>query len=238
MDGLPPPSLDALLNPTVVEVRSAVPQMREQMIWEAACSLGARGGLVERSAQIKSLVDARAAQLDRLTFQPFMSPEGMLPPVVTEEVESVRQEGERDKRAAGVIYRMVREARFVTVAPTWRDYLFAGLVFNGKVEMPHKSFLPSNDEEKKVWQKAVKDCWGAGVAQADGIITENLARFEREYTGMVRYKYLVARGMAENPKLGAEVRPVSGNRYEIVVDDQRFRITGAGGLVNDAGRWK
>lgn len=237
MDALPP-SLDSLLAPSYVESRDAVPRLREQMIWEASCSLGARAGLANRSREIQAQLEVNAPQLDRMSFQPFMTSEGMLPPVISEERDPVRQEGEKDKRAAGFIYRMVREARLVTVAPTWRDYLFAGLSSQVKVEMPHKTFTPTNDAEKAVWRKAVTECWGAGVAQANGVFEENLFRFERDYYGSIRYKMLASRGMVETLKVGAEYKPVTGSRTEIVIDDQRYRITSAGGLVPDAGKWK
>lgn len=233
-----PPSLDSLLSPAAAEVRSAIPRMREQMIWEAACSLGARGGLAHRSHEIHAQLEERAPQLDRLSFQPFMTSEGLLPPVISEERDSIRLEGERNKRAAGTIYRVVREARIVTMAPTWRDYLFAGLPLEVKVEMPHQSFNPANSAEKTVWRQAVNECWKAGVAQADGVLEENFFRFERDYYGSIRYKMLVSNGMYEGLKIGAEYTPVSGSRTEIIIDDQRYRITNAGGLVPDAGKWK
>lgn len=237
MDALPP-NLEMLLNPAVAEVRSTVPRMREQMIWEAACSLGARGGLANRTLEIRKALDARAPQLDRFSFQPFMTTEGMLPPVIAEERDPVRQEGDKDKRSASFIYRMVREARLVTIAPTWRDYLFAGLVQDVSVEMPHKSFNPANAAEKEIWRRAVTECWSAGVAQADGVFNENMSRFERDYYGTIRYKMLAGRGMVEGLRVGTEFRAVSGNSTEIIIDDQRYRITGAGGLIPDSRRWK
>lgn len=240
MDALPSssPTLESLLNPSVVEVRSEVPVMREQMIFEAACSLGARGGLSDQSQKIRKSLELQSAALDKFNFQPLMTREGMLPPVVTEEQDSIRQEGEKDKRSARVIYRMVQEARLVTIAPTWRDYLYVGLPEAGKVDMPHKSFYPANDAEKSVWKKAVNECWKAGVSQADGVFNENMARFERDYFGMIRYKMLAAHNMVESLKVGTEIKPVSGNRTEIIIDDQRYRILGSGGLVPDNGKWK
>ncbi len=92
MDALPP-SLDALVNPVVVESRAGdVPRMREQMLRDAACSLGLRGGLANRSTGILKFLDEGGGVLDRFTFQPFMSSEGMLPPVVVEEIDATRQE--------------------------------------------------------------------------------------------------------------------------------------------------
>lgn len=237
MDALPP-NLDVLLNPSVAEVRSQIPHLRQKMLWDAGCSVGARGGLAHRSEHLRSVLEAQAPQLDRLSFQPFMTSEGMLPPVITEERDSIRQEGTKDKRAAGFIYRMVSEARLVTVAPTWRDYLFAGLAGGTQVEMPDKVFLPVSGDEKAIWKRAVSECWQAGVAQADGIFTENLARFERDYYGMIRYKMLASRGMVEGLKVGTDFRAVSGNSQEMVVDDHRIRIFGAGGLVPDERKWK
>jgi len=238
MDALPANTLESLLNPAKIEVRNPVPQIREQMIWEAACSLGARGGLADRSQTIRATLERLSSKLDRLSFQPLMTKEGMLPPVVSEEIDSVRQEGEKDKRAAGVIYRMVHEAQLVMIAPTWRDYFFSGFPAEVKVEMPHKSFFPANEGEKVVWVKAVTECWKSGVLQADSIFNENASRFDRDYVGMLRYKHLARQGMGESLKVGTDIREVSGNKTEMVIDDQRYRILGSGGLVPDAGKWK
>ena len=238
MDALPP-SLDALVNPVVVESRAGdVPRMREQMLRDAACSLGIRGGLANRSTGILKFLDEGGVILDRFTFQPFMSSEGMLPPVVVEEIDATRQEGSYNKRSASVIYRMIKDAQFVMVAPTWRNYLYSGLSSSLKVEMPHKALMPSNSAEQAVWKSEVTRCWNMGIAQADAIFDENMSRFERDYLGMARYKMLVGRGMAENIKVGKDIREVTGSRTELIVDDQRYRITDPGGLVSDRTKWK
>lgn len=239
MDALPA-DLSALAAPVAVIAKEVdIPEIRQRLLLEAACSVGARGGLAARSQEIRGKLASKAADLDRIfSFQTVMLPSSLLPPVITEALESVRQDDGRTIRYAGAIYRIVEPERLVTVAPTWRDYLYTGLTDAATVEMPHDSMLPKTQAERDKWSRNVKDCWAKGVAQADTILQMNLDRIQRDFTGMLRYRLLALKGMVVEPRVGVERQATSGNGSELVIDDQTFRISTGTRFQLEDRKWK
>ena len=236
-----PVDLEKLLNPTpsAYVLKSEVPEMRAKMLRDAACSLGVRGGLNWRSQDIRRSLELSSGSLDKFSFQSFVTADGMLPPVVTEQQDVVKQDDSLSKRSAGVIYRMIQPARLVMQTPTWRDYLYVGLAdLSGRIEMPHESLLPVSDGEKTVWRAAVQECWSTGVAQADVVFEENLNRLKRDYAGMIRYRMLLANGMADQIVVASETRPVAGDSQEMAIDSRTVSITRSGALQPDQSKWK
>lgn len=245
MDATPPsssPSLDQLASPqvAVVQKESEISALRRQMIRDAACSLGARGGLAARSAEVRREVDQHAASLDRrYAFQSLLLANGLLPAVVTEVRDAVKQDAPNILRYAGAIYRIESPERFVTGAPTWRDYLYRGFPGSGSaVTMPDSTFLPKTDAEKDFWKRTVVECWASGEEQAMGIFDANLSRLDRDFAGMLRYKLLVLKGMVAEPRVAVDSRAASGSGAELVVDDQVFTVSRPTGFQRDAIKWK
>lgn len=239
MDSLPA-DLNALVSPPAISVSvDDIPELRGRFLSDAACSLGARGGLAKRASQIRLEIEGSKSLLDQsFNFQTVLLGGGMLPPVVTEARDAVRQDGPGVIRFAGAIYRIVAAERLVTVAPSWRDYLYVGLVSADRVDAPHDAFLPKTAAEKQIWSRTVVDCWEKGVSQANMVFKMNLDRLNRDYEGMIRYRLLVAKGMFVPPSVGVEQQRVGGDASHLVVDDQTYRISSGGRFQFDGGKWK
>lgn len=239
MDGLPP-NLDALMSPPAIEsAATAESDARARLMSEAACSIGARGGLSARADAIRRSLDARASELDRAyPFQTVMLSGMVMPPVISEALRSVRQDDGQTVRFAGAIYRIIAPEHLVTVAPTWRDYLYEGLTVEGKIELPHASLLPKSSDDKAVWQQSVKACWAKGVDQANSIFSLNLAHLTQDFSGMLRYKLLSVKGMVSDPRYSVERHPTAGNGRELIVDDQTYRITAGSRFQLEDRKWK
>lgn len=238
MDALPV-DLQTLVNPPAAVVRQEeIPVLRSEMLRTAACSLGARGGLLARSKAIRAEVERNRPILERYRFQSVMLTGGMLPPVISEAREAVKQDSPKLRRIAGVVYRIEAPERFVTVAPTWRDYVFRGLPDGGTVEAPPPNFLPKGDAEQEFWRKTVTSCWTKGFEQADQIFDINMSRLERDFSGMLRYKQLVVSGMIVPPKMGVERQASSGSATELVVEDEVHSIVGTSAFQKDPAKWK
>jgi defect-in-organelle-trafficking protein DotC len=236
-----PADIDSLadLRAPVAEVRTAgspgaavVPtdtlSARQRAVQEAACSIGARGGLASAGARISKWLESRADTLDaKFPFGILLLRDGVLPAVVTESRDLVSQDRGQDSIRYGKLqYRMVEQARFVTVTPTWRDYLYAGLPSSAeRVTLPASGLLPRDSDEKSVWTEAVRRCWSDGEAQAKAIEDLNFNRFERDYAGMTRFRILVQRGVITAPVVSTQIAEAIRKAGELTLDDVTKRIT-------------
>ena len=244
MDALPA-NLEALINPPSITAKatpSIAPRRREEII-AAACSMGAQGGLATRSVVIRKSVEAQGTAIDDAwPFQALLLPGSILPPVITEANDVVEQPADSVLRYSGIVYKIDRRERLVTVAPNPRfDYLYRGLpseVSNIPVPSEVSALRPFNDEEKTLWAKTVRECWKRGEDQADSAFKMNLARLTREFNGMVRYKVLTMRGMTAAPAIQQAETAVRGNGSEMHVDEVMTRVVKPAALIPDAQKWR
>lgn len=236
----PLPDLKALQEfsaPAVsTEKGEVLSKVRGDALKLAATSLGARGGLAWRSKEINGVLDRRSAQLDStFNFNMMMLPHGVLCPVLLEARNTYNQPGDDALRVADRIYRIESQARFVSKAPLWRDYIYKEY---GEVEKPHSSLLPRTDVERRLWRAWIEDGWKAGVDQADTIFEENMNRLVRDYTGMIRYRVLLSYGMVTLPFVAEAKLGVTGGGADMNVNDRVFRITAKPALDVNTANWK
>lgn len=243
-DGQTPPDLTALMNErgTGVDPRAAAAaRIRNDAMREAALSYGARGGLARRTWEVRKELDLQQNHLDR-TFNFNMltiaAPSGLLiePPVVTEAEKNVLVSGDGQKAAvADTMLRIGREARIVTAPREWRTYLERDW---GKVSPPPDVLLPKSEQERLNWAKWVAQGWEAGYKQGDEIFQADIDRLVRDYTGMVRYRWLLAQNMISAPYALQEDRGVTGGGGEMRIGDRALAITGQSELQARPERWQ
>ncbi len=230
-------TLDALIHVTS-PARSGMSGIRFQLLQDAGRKLGFRGGLQQRGLEIAQGLDARDAALEKIfQFSSLISVDGVLPPVIVE-ASDVATFAPDQIRTADHVYRIVKEERFVSVPPTWRDYLLSGLVFKSKLDLPDIDARPKDDSEEAIWRDAVTAGWQEGVGQADAILSANFNRLTRDFTGMMLYSTLMQQGQIKRTKVAESVQTVSGNGNRMLVGDKLRRIVGKAALDNDARNWK
>jgi defect-in-organelle-trafficking protein DotC len=215
-------------------------QIRADAQREAALSYGARGGLAYRTFEIQR----RLAEYDTSLTKAFdfsrllvAAPSGLLiePPIVSEAQRAVLvNSGGQDAAVADRIYRINRVARIVTAARNWHLYLERDW---GRVDPPAAILLPKTDEEKTAWSAYVKQGWDAGVTQADETFESDVDRLTNDFTGMVRYRELLAQGMISPPYALANDRGVTGGGSEMRVGDRGVTITGQSALIPKSASW-
>jgi defect-in-organelle-trafficking protein DotC len=159
----------------------------------------------------------------------------MEPPIVSEADDaSVVNDRGQQAAVAERIYRINQNARIVTVPRTWHAYLERDW---GDVTPPPQILLPQDDDERDIWREAVNEGWKEGYQQADDIFQSDLDRMVHDYTGMVRYRTLLAQGIITAPFAAHEDRGVTGGGNEMRVGDKSITITGASQLNPKAERW-
>jgi defect-in-organelle-trafficking protein DotC len=243
----PPPSLKDLQNQAAPpeDEDTSKPntvglQIRADAQREAALSYGARGGLAHRTFEIQR----RLAEYDTSLSKAFdfsrllvAAPSGLMiePPIVSEAQRAVIVKGGGQAAAvADRVYRISRAARIVTAARNWHLYLERDW---GRVDPPPAILLPKTDEEKFAWAAYVKQGWEAGVKQAEETFESDVDLMTNDFTGMVRYRELLAQGMISPPYALADDRGVTGGGNEMRVGDRGVTITGQSSLISKSSVW-
>jgi len=230
-------TLDSLRNPPVAN-QPAVTTLRTEMLMEAGKTVGFRGGMIARAEEIKEALNANAQELDRIfQFSTLVSSDGMLPPVIVE-ARDIASFAPDQIRFADRAYRIEREERFISVPPTWREYLFIGLPIGQMVDFPEMEARPQTGEEKNIWHRAVDAGWQEGIQQADAILFENFNRLVRDYTGMLRYSILLQQQMVSSTRVADSMQVVTGHSREMILGDRHRRVTSHAGFIVNPSQWK
>jgi defect-in-organelle-trafficking protein DotC len=207
-----------------------------QRLRDTALSVGARGGLAARSCEINKMLTKYETLLYRsFNFQLLLLDKSVLPPVLIEGRNSLTLAGPDVLRIADRNFHILSQARFVTAAPTWRDYLW---MCHTAPETPDRSLLPRSLPDKVLWRKYVVEGWAAGVQQANLIFKENVARLKRDFEGMIRYRTLLAQNMVSPPFVAEVDLGVTGCPTDLNIHDRILRITALPALQCDSRNWK
>jgi defect-in-organelle-trafficking protein DotC len=213
-----------------------ISEVRLQALRETAMSIGARAALSARAKELNADLTNQERNLDRIfNFEGLVLDHHVMPPVLEEASSTLNLESGDAIRISDHTYRIVSQARFVTAAPHWREYLWMNFE---KPPTPDKSLLPRNKKEKVVWKDYVKQGWKTGIAQADLIYSENVERLRRDYQGMVLYRKLLTANMISRPFVAKTDMGVTGDSDEIRIHDQVLRITAKPMLDPNSKNWK
>ncbi len=215
-------------------------QIRRDAQREAALSLGARGGLIHQSHAINRGLEMQANTLDEtFNFRALLipAPSGLLiePPVISE-AENALIIAEAGQLAAlsERVYAINEQVRIVSAPRHWRSYLVQDW---GDLDPPSAILLPQDREERRAWRRWVAEGWAEGVQQANEIFDTNLARLVADFTGMVRFRKLLAQGIVSAPFAQLTERGVTGGGRELRVGDRSVVITGQPQFDPQAERW-
>jgi len=236
-----PPQADNLhdlknLNSSSYSFAASMSGLRMSAIRDTALSVGARGGLAGRAKELQTSLEKRSRVLDRIfNFQALMLDDHVLPPVLIEGRQTLNVANDTNIRISDRMYVIESQARFVTMPPTWRDYLW--LQYD-EPELPDRSLLPKNEDERSVWKTYVQEGWQAGRLQADNIYTENLGRLKRDMEGMLRYRTLLAQNMVSPPFVAKTDLGVTSGANDMSVNDIVYKITALPDFQVDSRRWK
>lgn len=213
-----------------------VSALRGQAIQETALTLGAQSGLAWRAKQINANLETKAQNLRNIfNFGALMLDHGVQPPVLIQADNTLNYDGPNTLRISDKTYQIEQQAKFVTTAPTWREYLWMNFK---EPEMPNKTLLPRNREEQIAWKKYIKLGWENGINQADTIFQENLAKLKRDYNGMLLYRNLLAKHMISKPYVATTNLGITGDANSIHINDQVLRITATSELQTNSSEWQ
>ena len=214
--------------------------LRYEALRNAAITHGAQQGLLHTSLSINQELKSSATELTTIfNFQQLMidGPDGVKvrPPVISEAQESWESyETGKVLRVADLVYEIISQAQFTSVAPTWQEYLITAF---SKPELPSSVLRPNNDDEQIEWDKWHQVGWNRGKEQANKIFESNLYRLNRDYQGMVRYMILLEEGKISPALIAQGILGNTGDGQSMRVNDRTIRITKEPELVSDSTKW-
>lgn len=215
---------------------SGTSKVREMAIRETALSLGAQSGLAWRAKFIDEELTKEARNLDRIyDFNSLILPNNILPPVLLEGRNTFNLAEMQSIRISDRTYKVAKQARFVTTAPNWRQYLWMDYK---KPDYPNVTLLPKTKEERETWKRCVQNGWKDGVEQANIILEESLARIKEDFSGMILYRKLLAMNIISAPFVSHTDLGITGNSDEIHIDDRVLRITALPALNLNSKEWR
>ncbi|OGV31392.1 MAG: type IV secretion system protein DotC [Legionellales bacterium RIFCSPHIGHO2_12_FULL_35_11] len=211
-------------------------KIREAALRETALSVGAQSGLAWRAKYIDEELVKQTRNLDTIyDFNALILDNNILPPVLLEGRNTLNLDDTQTIRVSDRVYKIAKQAKFVTTPPGWRLYLWMDY---SPPERPHVSLLPNNKEERTLWYALVAKGWQNGVDQANTILEESIARIKEDFTGMILYRKLLAMNMVTPPYVSHTDLGVTGDADEIHIDDRVLRITALPGLNINSSEWR
>lgn len=212
-------------------------KIRKKAIQDSAIAYGAQSALAWQSEKINSQLASKRQTLDKIyNFRNIMLPHNVLPPVLRESTTSLKLDDNNTLRSSDRSIEIIQDAKFVTTAPSWRDYLI--MTFNVP-DKPLDSMLPNSSEEREEWDKYITIGWEKGYKQANAILREKLGKLSQDYAGMAYFKKLYLQGMVTAPQVATADLGITGNTRKLSINDRITRITSNAELnIYRAQNWK
>jgi defect-in-organelle-trafficking protein DotC len=215
---------------------------RYSALREAALSYSAQAAYQRRSWEIFRELEKQSPQLSQeFNFNDvvYTAPREagyVVPPVVSRATEAITiANGGRESVAADEYYRIEEPGHLVSVIPSWRDYLILGV---DKPSDPSDQFLPSNKDERQIWDRYIAEGWRQGSAQADEALKENMNLLRRDYLGMIEYRRLVDAGLIKSLVISSSEVRAKGTPQELFVGQRRVKIESAAVFHPNSRQWK
>lgn len=207
----------------------AVKNIRPSAIREAAQLVSFQTAMSWRYRQLIQRTEEFSAIMDTaFNFSPLMLMQGdviIMPPILAKAGASMRIDKNDTATTAKTSYEMLEPARYVSVIPTWRDFLMTeGFP---EPEKPNPVLLPKTLEERAIWREAVREAWARGMEEADLLYADNASRMVRSYRGAMLYHLLTAQHLLSRVQFSSSDLGLSkssrGNRLNI--GQKVYRIT-------------
>lgn len=211
------------------EENTAVSLLRPMAIREAAQLVTLQTAIAWRYKRLLERVESYSGIMDTaFNFSPLLMTHGdalIMPPVLTRAGASMRIEKPDTATSSTTSYELLAPARYVSAAPHWREFLMT----DGfpAPEKPNPAVMPKDDRERAIWRTAVREAWAQGVAEADQLFADNVARMTREYRGVMLYhlltaQHLLSRVGTASADLGMKT---SDNGNKLNIGQRVYRIT-------------
>lgn len=206
---------------------SVVQLMRPKAIREAARLITFQTAMSWRYGQLVAETKRYSAIMDTaFNFGPLLLTQGeamILPPQIVRAGASMRIEDGATATSAKTTYELLEPARYIAVVPNWREFLMADDF--PAPEQPNPAVLPKNMEERAIWRAAVREAWTQGLAEADQLYADNVARMARTYRGVLLYHLLTAQHLLSRVHTASADMGTRTQGNKLNIGQKVYRIT-------------
>lgn len=202
--------------------------IRLRAMTEHAKSVAIRSGIKSRINTIHEAIQQNSREFDAIyDFSYLMIDGNVVPPVISEANNLYNQKGDSQVNTAAKIFKIVKQARFATPAPNWREYLNFPVESSAfeKYAYVAGEMQPKDDIELKAWQDATVEGWNLGVNQGNIILQQGMERLNRDYLGMVRFHQFVMQGKLSMPVINQYKLYDTNDGTTMVLDEKMLRIS-------------
>lgn len=207
--------------------------IRAQYIKETAFRLGIQSGAKWRNEQIQAALEKRSFALDSIfSFRLLLINGRVLPPVIVQSETALSVEANKAVQT-GTSYKIIKEAKFVSSPPSWRDYMFQTF----SVQEVSPVMLPRKKTEVAIWESAILDGWEIGSKQADRIYDINIRKLTRDMRGIILFKLLAGQGFVSLPKINESRFAIQVGANQLDLDQTTFTISKDSQFQGE-NRWK
>lgn len=228
-------SSQAMMRALMAEQNEAS-RARSQALLDTALGIGVKTGINWQLRNIRLLVAEHHRTLDTIyDFGSLMIQGRVVPPVIIEARDLYNQDGDRALRLSGAYYKIESQARFSSVAPSWREYLT--FPSSAPTPMGFDVMKPKTSAEERLWKQAVADGWRQGIEQANVMLEHGFDRLNRDFIGMLRFHNFILQGKITMPIIASESIPITNDGSTMTVDETLLRITSLSEFDGDMSKW-
>lgn len=209
-----------------IKIPKEMAELRPKALREQAERLGVQTAFRVYYSSYEEEVEKHALKLDQMfNFSPLLLHKGHVrPPVLTRAGESSEVSHSTRMTKTGSSYRILKPAAFVSVPPSWRDYLILPEALK-VVEEVHPAMLPLGSREREIWREGVDSGWKTGREFAERMFRRKVNELERDIAGLMLYKELSLKGFVSTPVIAENHVGVQVGDTILEFDQQEFRIT-------------
>jgi defect in organelle trafficking protein DotC len=197
--------------------------IRSQAVKEGALTFGAQTALAWRAKMIEHAIVQQNEYLDRIyRFQDLLLAHNVLPPILSASSNDINQPNTENLRIADQVIAIVQDAKIVTTAPTWMDYLTFTMV--KAPDLPDATLLPRDAAEKQIWDENMLKGWEKGKEQAKALFEIGMGRLNRDFLGLLLYRNLLSQKIVTRPYTATANLGITGDKYRIRLNDKVVKI--------------
>ena len=216
---------------------------RDTMLKSLGVRSGMQFGYQKQLINLQDKISKQSNYLDQifnfnfiLSYANKNSPAiNLLPPVMLIADNYVQSNNSKMVTISKVNYQIFSQASLVSVVPSWKDYLIKEIP---QPEAITGNLLPHDSHEQVVWKDAIKLGWKLGIKQANQEMDYRINSLNRDYNGMLLYVKLLQLGKVVSPYVAYSHQSVVGDKENMSVNQNIYRITNDSALVLNPNKWK
>ncbi len=215
-------------------------ETRRRAMESAARAFGAQAGIRHRGWEIGVILERYAPQLHGVyRFRDLMiRAAGFMvqPPVLAETRDAfILARDHSSAASAGRVVKILSPERIVSAVPTWRDFLERDWP---EPAPPAAILFPGTAEERELWEAWVREGWESGALLADEIFSDDLARLNAIFGGIILWHRLEIAGMVTAPDVATASIAATGTGTTLRIAERFVSIDQAARLVADPAAWQ